>query len=198
MITFKNLCPDEPYLVLKQRYDNSIEAGQENIEAISISSFSNVTNEVNSRYVNLKFVDKNEFIFFSNYNSPKAKEFESHNQITALIFWNSINCQIRLKAIIKKTPKIFNKKYFKQRDKKKNALAISSNQSFEIESYENVKSNYNKSINNDDLTDCPDHWGGFSFIPYYFEFWQGSELRLNKREKYEFQKNEWKKSILQP
>lgn len=198
MITFKNLCNDEPYQILKECYDRSLEAGQNNIEAISISSFSFITNEVNSRYVNLKFIDKDEFIFFSNYNSPKAKDFKSHNQITALIYWNSINTQIRLKANINKTSKNFNKSYFMDRDKKKNALAISSSQSNKIESYKQVELNYQKSLDNDKLTDCPDYWGGFSFIPYYFEFWQGHQSRLNKRKIYELQDNKWENFFLEP
>ena len=73
------------------KYDESLKANQQNIEAISISSYSDKNKEVNARYVNLKFVDDKKFIFFSNYLSPKSKEFNNHNQITALIYWNSIN-----------------------------------------------------------------------------------------------------------
>ena len=36
-------------------------------------------------------------------------------------------------------------------------------------------------------TPRPDFWGGYSFIPYYFEFWQGHENRLNKRHVFEQQ-----------
>ena len=63
----------------------------------------NKANEVDSRYVNLKFITNDEFIFFSNYDSPKASAFNSHNQIAALLYWSSINVQIRMKAKIKKT-----------------------------------------------------------------------------------------------
>ena len=136
MIEFKNFHKHEkPYAVLKKNYDKAIEAGQQNIEAISISSYSKENNEVDSRYVNLKYIDGNEFIFFSNYKSPKSKSFHSHNQISALFFWPSINVQIRMRAIINKTSNEFNVKYFKQRSFDKNALAISSDQSRIIESY---------------------------------------------------------------
>ena len=91
MIEFKNLSNETPYLILKEKYDESLKANQQNIEAISISSYSDESKEVNARYVNLKFVDDKKFIFFSNYLSPKSKEFNNHNQITALIYWNSIN-----------------------------------------------------------------------------------------------------------
>ena len=70
-----------------------------------------------------------EFIFFSNYNSPKAIEFRSHDQISCAIFWSEVNIQIRIKAFIQKTSVSFNNLYFKSRSLEKNALAISSNQS---------------------------------------------------------------------
>jgi len=198
MIQFKNLNQEEPYLLFKSKYDEAYSAGQKVIEAISISTFENKTNEVDSRFVNLKFVSENEFIFFSNYKSPKANSFETHNQIAALIYWSSINVQIRMKAKIKKMSNDYNQRYFENRSKKKNALAISSNQSKPINSYKQVIENYNKSLNNDNLKKCPEYWGGYSFTPYYFEFWEGHESRLNKREIFEKIDGCWRHSFVQP
>ena len=198
MIQFNNLNQSIPYQLLKKKYDDAIDADQKNIEAIAISSFNKRISEVDSRYVNLKFINNDEFIFFSNYDSPKAAAFNSHNQIAASIYWSSINVQIRMKAQIKKTSKEFNQKYFFDRLGEKNALAISSNQSKQIESYSQVKENYNKSLESDDLKKCPEYWGGFSFAPYYFEFWEGHESRINKREVFENTDGIWKHSFLQP
>ncbi len=198
MIKFVNISEDIPYKLFKDKYDNSLKLNQKNIEAICISSYSKELNEVNSRFVNLKIINDKKFIFFSNYDSVKAKDFESHNQITALIYWHSTDTQIRMKAKISKTTKDFNDKYFSERDNKKNALAISSNQSKYIESYEDVKKNYKKTIESDNLNVCPAYWGGFAFIPYYFEFWQGHESRLNKREVYELKNGGWINYFLQP
>jgi pyridoxamine 5'-phosphate oxidase len=198
IIQFNNLNQEIPYQLFKAKYDEAVEAGQRGVEAISISSYNKEMSEVDSRYVNLKFISNDEFIFFSNYNSPKASSFNSHNQIAALVYWSSINVQIRVKARIKKTSNDFNKKYFLNRTKEKNALAISSNQSLPIDSYNQVKENYNKSLKNDDLKKCPEFWGGYSFTPYYFEFWEGHESRINKREIFEKIDGVWKKSFLQP
>ena len=197
MITFDNLIQETPYLILKDKYDEAFKAKQKNIEAISISSYSSKKQEVNSRYVNLKFVKNNEFIFFSNYKSPKSMEFSSHKQITALIYWCNTNTQIRMKALINKTSKEYNQIYFADRDLKKNALAICSEQSKTIDSYEELQKNYEYSLKTNDLTKCPDYWGGYSFIPYYFEFWEGHESRLNKRESYELKNGAWIKDFLQ-
>ena len=198
MIKFNNLSNDIPYIIFEEKYKEAISKGQKNIEAMSISSYSKKNNEVDSRYVNLKFITNDEFIFFSNYDSPKASAFNSNIQIAALIYWPSINVQIRMKAKIKKTSNEYNQQYFFDRSEKKNALAISSNQSKPIDSYNQVKENYNKSLKNDDLKKCPEFWGGYSFTPYYFEFWEGHESRLNKREAYEKSDNSWRHIILQP
>ena len=154
MINFNQPSRQKPFMEFKKKYENAINAHQKQIEAISISSYSRKFDEVNSRYVNLKIVNDQEFIFFSNYNSPKAKEFKQNNKISALVFWNSTGVQIRIKALIKKTPEKFNNEYFSKRAIEKNALAISSNQSNVIDSYEEVLERYNKSIKLDNLKEC--------------------------------------------
>ena len=198
MIEFKNESNEIPYLIYKKKYNEAFNKDQKNIEVIAISSYNKKMKTVDSRYVNLKFIKNNEFIFFSNYNSPKASSFNSNNQIAALVYWSSINVQIRMKAKIKKTSKEFNQEYFFDRSEEKNALAISSNQSKPINSYSQVVENYDKSLKNNDLKKCPEFWGGYSFTPYYFEFWEGHESRLNKREAYEKSDDSWKHLILQP
>jgi pyridoxamine 5'-phosphate oxidase len=198
MIEFNNLSLEEPYLVFKEKYNESVNARQSNVDAISISSFSTTQDEVNARFVNLKFINNKEFIFFSNYNSAKSKDFSSHPQITALIYWSSINVQIRMKANIKPTLREFNLAYFSERNEKKNALAISSNQSSQIKSYDDIYQNYKKALRTQNLKECPEYWGGYSFTPYYFEFWEGHTSRLNKREVYEIKSDKWEFSILQP
>ena len=198
MIEFKNLNQEIPYILFKAKYDEAVDAGQKGIEVISISSYNNEMNEVDSRCVNLKFITNRDFIFFSNYNSPKAASFKSHSQIAALLYWPNINTQIRMKAKIKKTSLEYNQKYFFNRSEEKNALAISSNQSKKIGSFEQVKKNYNKSLKNDDLKECPKYWGGYSFKPYEIEFWEGNEFRLNKRNLYIKDNTSWNHFILEP
>lgn len=198
MIKFNNINQQAPFLTFKSKYEQAVNAGQKNIEAISISSFNTTKKEVDSRYVNLKFIENDNFIFFSNYESPKSIAFDSHNQIAALIYWASINVQIRMKARIKKTSNEFNQRYFFDRSNDKNALAISSNQSQPIESYCKVEEKFKKSLNNDNLKKCPNYWGGFLFKPYYFEFWEGHKSRINKREIFKKVDGDWIESILQP
>lgn len=198
MIKFKNLSEEIPFVQFKEKYNSALEAGQNIIEAIAISSYNCKTNEVDSRFVNLKFIDVNDFIFFSNYDSPKSQAFSTNSQISALIHWSSINVQIRMKAKISKTSKEYNKEYFSNRSKDKNALAISSMQSQKIKTYEDIQIKYEDTKKNKDLYKCPDYWGGFKFSPYYFEFWEGHPSRINKREAYEKIDGNWEKYFLEP
>ena len=199
MIEFNNLSQETPYSVFKEKYNESVQANQTNIEAMCIASYSLNQKEANARFVNLKFINDKEFIFFSNYNSPKSIDFNSHNQITALIYWNNINVQIRMKALIKKTNQEFSDAHFANRELTKNALAISSQQSVPVTSYKKVKENYESTLAKDTLiTKRPDYWGGFSFTPHYFEFWEGHQSRLNKRISYTTNNSQWTKTFLQP
>ena len=198
MIEFIDVSQDLPYKILKQKYDEALINGQRNIDAIVISSFNKEKDEVDSRYVNLKFISNNEFIFFSNYESPKASAFKSNRQIAALLYWPVINTQIRIKAKIKKTSVKYNQNYFSNRLAEKNALAISSNQSRIIDSFDKVEENFKRSLKNNDLKECPKYWGGFSFTPYEIEFWEGSEFRLNKRNLFVKDKKDWNHFILEP
>ena len=170
MTKFVDIKNIDPIILFKEKYEDAKQADQKNIEAICISSFNKTKKEVDSRFVNLKFVDGDE----------------------------SINTQIRFKAKIKRTSVKFNKKYFKKRSSEKNILAISSNQSNEIASFKNVLEKYENVKNNYNNTECPDHWGGFSFKPYEIEFWEGNEFRLNKRTLYRFQEKSWHSLILEP
>lgn len=198
MISFLNNSNEKPFIIFKKKYDLALLAHQDMIEAISVSSYDKSKEEVDSRFVNLKIVDGNEFIFFTNYNSPKALQIKSHNQAALSIFWSSINVQIRMKGKITKKSKEYNNNYFIKRSAKKNALAISSNQSNQISSYDDVKKKFLKTYKNENLKNCPDYWGGFAFKPYEIEFWEGSNYRLNKREKFIFIKSKWQKFILEP
>jgi pyridoxamine 5'-phosphate oxidase len=199
MIKINNISTDYPYQIFDRCYKKANAAGQKAIEAIAISSFNVLENEVESRFVNLKYINDNEWIFFSNYLSPKAMQFQSHDQISALMYWGAINTQIRLKARIKKTSQEFSDFHFQNRSKEKNALAISSSQSKPTDSFDLVKENFQITLASmDSHPSRPEYWGGYSFIPYYFEFWEGHENRLNKRHVFSLEDGSWRETLLQP
>jgi len=166
MIKFNDIPSYKPYELFKDYYEKALSAGQSSIEAICISS--SINDEVDSRFVNLKYITGDEWIFFSNYNSPKALQFLDNKNIACIFYWNKINIQIRLKAKIRKTNKAFSDDYFSKRLDTKNALAISSDQSRPVNSYEDVISRYEHTLSTENLIIRPEYWGGYSFTPYYF------------------------------
>ena len=201
VISINQLEHSEPYKIFIEKYHEALKLKQKHIEAVCIGSYSPEIKEVSSRYVNLKYIENNKWIFFTNYNSPKAKDFSNHEQISATFFWNEANIQIRLKGKVYKLETEASDKHFNSRSIQKNALALSSEQSKEISSYDDVIKKYKKVLNkikNQDHIVRPDYWGGYFFIPYYFEFWEGSDFRLNKRISYFLKDDDWQSSHLQP
>ena len=69
---------------------------------------------------------------------------------------------------------------------------------YQFTSFETVKSKFTETLENADLGKRPDYWGGFSFTPYYFEFWRGSDFRLNHRNAFSKAEDGWESSILEP
>lgn len=199
MITFKNIQNEEPLVNFHRIYRDAEANHQKNIEAMCISSYSNEDQLVDSRYVNLKYIDGLNWTFYSNYQSPKSKQFVSHNQVSVIFYWNTIDTQIRLRAHIKKSPTYESDKHFRIRSKEKKALAVSSSQSEIIRSYDEVIANYKKVLDDDELLKKrPKYWGGYTFSPFYFEFWKGHESRLNQRKVYLYENGKWKTTCLQP
>lgn len=201
MIDFFQVNDAEPYSYFKILYDEAYKSNQKNIEAINVSSYSKINSEVNSRIVNIKFVKGDKFYFFSNYESPKSIDFENHNQVACIFYWHEIDVQIRIKGMIEKISERESDEHFKKRNLRKNILAISSNQSKKIKSYENVLEKYNETFNKYKKLDQikrPSYWGGFCIRPYEFEFWRGHESRINKREHFIYEDNLWIKSFLEP
>ena len=199
MINISNISNKSPYIKFKCLYKESLAAEQSKIEAICISSFDHENKESNSRFVNLKYIIDDEWIFFSNYSGPKAKEFDCCPNISAVFFWHKTNTQIRMKAKIFKSSSEFSDTHFEQRDKGKNNLAITSKQSSKVDSYNNFLDLYEQASKKIlDTQKRPNYWGGYSFKPYYFEFWQGHSQRINKREAYILKEDNWVDFILQP
>ncbi len=198
MINLKNINKSSPYKKFLEFYNHTLKEDQKNIEAICISSYNKKLNEVDSRFVNLKYIIDDEWIFFSNYDSPKSNHFELHNQISCLFYWNKTDMQIRIKAKISKTKSDFSDQHYASRIKEKNILAHLSKQSQPIESYKSFLKNYESKLDNTNYNERPKYWGGFSFVPYYFEFWKGHKNRVNKRETYKLEGLDWKKRYIQP
>lgn len=61
-----------------------------------ILATSNVQNEPNIRAVLLKIFDERGFLFFTNYNSDKAKEIEENPNVALAFLWLDLERQVRI------------------------------------------------------------------------------------------------------
>lgn len=200
MIKFIELEQQKPFSDFKRLHELAINAKQKNIDAICISSFNQSLGEVRSRFVNLKYIKKDKFYFFTNYDSPKSQDFLTHNQVSISIFWNQINIQIRIQGHIYRASDEESDNHFNDRSIEKNALAISSNQSKPISKYDDVVKKYKSTLLSiiDGKIKRPNHWGGFYVEPYSIEFWEGHSKRINKREIFKKNDSIWTSTFLEP
>lgn len=188
----------EPIGIFKRLFENSLKNCQLNPDAMCISSIDIKKDMPHSRFVNLKYIKDNELIFFSNYKSKKGRQFNSCSNVSCAFFWPTINVQVRIEGTIKKTSSLISDQHFENRSLKKNALAISSNQSSIAKSYDDIKIKFQNELENGNLKKRPSYWGGYSISPSCFEFWRGEKNRLNKREEYRNNGKKWVYSILEP
>ena len=190
----KNIEPFQKFLNL---YKIATLAGQKNIEAACLGTVSR-DNNPHSRFINIKYINKDEFVFFSNYLSAKGEHIKHNNKVSLVFYWNLAHIQIRLEGSRSKLSDKRSDLHWNKRLDSKNALAIASKQSSKSISYEDVLNNYNNCIDNKDLSERPDYWGGYIINPIYFEFWKGDKNRINEREVFELDGFDWRNYLLQP
>lgn len=144
------------------------------------------------RTVLLKKVDKNGFVFFTNYRSRKSVDINSNPNAEVLFFWPELQRQIRISGTVQKVSENESDEYFESRPLKSKCAAWASPQSQVIDSRiyleVNMRSCESKFQNK---VPRPPYWGGYRIIPMQFEFWQGRPDRLHDRIRYNLKKNIW-------
>jgi pyridoxamine 5'-phosphate oxidase len=162
---------------------------------------SSITGKPSGRIVLLKGYDENGFVFFTNYNSNKAKDLEANPQACIVFFWKELERQVKIEGIVKKIAAAENDEYFFSRPVGSQIGAWSSPQSTVIASREVIEKNvekYTKEFETNSIT-RPPHWGGYRLTPNCMEFWQGRPSRLHDRLQYTLQENRlWKIERLAP
>lgn len=153
------------------------------------------------RIVLLKQVDKNGFVFYTNYQSQKAQEIQ-HNQRVSLHFpWHPMDRQVRVCGTASKIPVADSLKYFLSRPRDSQIAASISEQSTKVSSRQVLMQQFNsmkEKLKNKEIP-LPDFWGGYRIFPHEMEFWQGRENRLHDRFRYTLQnQTEWTVDQLAP
>ncbi len=153
-----------------------------------------------SRIVLLKGFGNDGFVFFTNYESRKARELEEAGNVSLLFFWPAMSRQVRICGSGSRTSREESATYFASRPRGSQLSAWTSRQSSEVETREELVREYNKLKLKYDGQEipCPPFWGGFRVIPDTFEFWQGQPDRLHDRIAYSRQNDSWDVKRLSP
>ena len=153
------------------------------------------------RTVLLKYFSEKGFVFFTNYDSKKAKQLEENQKAAALFTWLPLERQIKIEANVEKISKAESLKYFLSRPKGSQLGAWVSRQSEVISSRALLEQKFNEMKNkflNKEIP-FPSVWGGYILKPIRIEFWQGGEDRLHDRFSYELQEDgSWQIKRLAP
>ena len=153
-----------------------------------------------ARMVLLKQVDHDGFVFFTNYNSAKARQLDANPHAALVFFWAQLDRQVRVEGSLSKTSREESREYFATRPRESQIGAWASQQSEAVESraaLEERAAELEKLYADRDI-DCPEHWGGYRLKPERIEFWKSRIGRLHDRILYEREGDGWSISRLAP
>ena len=146
-----------------------------------------------ARVVLLKSFNKEGFVFYTNYESRKAKELNENPNACIVFDWHIMERQVRIEGIVKKTSKEESDRYFNSRPKDSQLGAWISPQSSFIDGRQELddrKVQIESQFEEKPIT-RPLHWGGYVLKPHTIEFWQGRQSRLHDRLIYFKTDEEW-------
>lgn len=188
----------DPYIQFESLFSKAKSGGIKEPNAMTLATY-DVENGVEARIVLLKEVNREGFIFYTNYDSKKGQQLSNHPSAALLFFWDILECQIRIKGKVEKVDSLKSEKYFASRPHDSKAAAIASSQSEVIEDYAGLLNNFErlKSLKDSELKK-PENWGGFILKPTEFEFWQGRPNRMHDRFRYTASQGSWKIDQLFP
>ena len=153
------------------------------------------------RTVLLKGFDQRGFVFYSNYESAKARDLAANPQVALLFPWLALERQVSAMGIAQKITATESLKYFLSRPRESQIGAWASRQSEVISTRALLESKFAEMkarfVNGE--IPLPDQWGGYRVTPQSFEFWQGRPNRLHDRFKYTLQSDgSWTIARLMP
>jgi pyridoxamine 5'-phosphate oxidase len=181
----------DPISQFQAWFDDVIAARLPMPDAMSLSTVT-PDGRPTARMVLLKQVDAEGFVFFTNYNSNKARQLEINPYAALVFYWPQLERQVRVEGKVSKTSKEESSAYFKTRPRESQIGAWASPQSDVISAREVLEQRAHELAEQycDREIDCPAHWGGFRLIPDRIEFWKGRVGRLHDRILYELQPDE--------
>jgi pyridoxamine 5'-phosphate oxidase len=153
-----------------------------------------------NRTVLLKKIDSRGMVFFTNYESRKAKHIAKNPKVSALFLWLGLERQVIVNGHAEKISSAESLAYFITRPLGSRLGAWTSDQSTVIKSRSLLEAKLfeMKSKFADGKIPLPSFWGGYRIVPESYEFWQGRQSRLHDRFLYTLEDDKWEAERLQP
>ncbi|SCA62785.1 Pyridoxine/pyridoxamine 5'-phosphate oxidase [Chlamydiales bacterium SCGC AG-110-M15] len=155
---------------------------------------------VSSRMVLLKRLDAQGFLFFTNYESAKARDLAVNKHVGLTFWWKEVERQVCLQGEAEKVDREVSEEYFASRGRESQLAAWASEQSKEIEGREYLDDKYadfERKFEGKEI-ECPENWGGYLVKPSRMEFWQGRSGRMHDRFVYVKEGEAWRIGRLAP
>lgn len=183
-------------------YDPEEKLEQNDPNAICVSSV-DTEGMPNGRYVLLKDVSENGFLFYTNLKSQKGKELFGSKK-GALTWWSRAqNKSVRVQGSVKQVSDEVADDYWSTRKEDAKISAILSKQSEEATSRDQLEEEFTKLKAEYAGKEIPrpDHWSGVIISPQKIEFWEATDeytSRLHNRFVFELQNDQWVTKRLYP
>lgn len=153
-----------------------------------------------TRTVLLKAYDARGFVFFTNYESRKAKDMAEDSHVSLLFPWYPLERQVGIIGQAERISAAESLAYFTSRPHGSRLGAWVSQQSSVINSRKFLEMKWDEMKRKfaDGEIPLPSFWGGFRVVPSEIEFWQGRENRLHDRFRYTRSGDGWMVERLAP
>jgi len=189
----------DPYKEFEKRFTTAIESGIREPNAMSLATIDE-TGQPWLRTVLLKTYDERGFVFFTNYESRKARHIDNDNRVALSFPWFALGWEVKVTGEATKISFTESARYFATRPRGSQIGAWASPQSQVITSRSllDAKVEEIKRKLHDHEVPLPAFWGGFRVRPTTIEFWQARTNRLHDRFLYTREGDGWRIERLAP
>ena len=135
------------------------------------------------RVVLLKGVDAGGFVFFTNYDSRKARDMAENPRAALCFHWPALGKQVRVEGTVERVSAAESDAYFATRPRESQIGAWASRQSEPLESPAALRARFDEfaARHGADTVPRPPNWGGYRLAPSAIEFWTAGDHRLHDR-----------------
>jgi pyridoxamine 5'-phosphate oxidase len=153
-----------------------------------------------NRTVLLKRLDERGLVFFTNFESRKARHMADNPKVSVLFLWLDLERQVSINGTAERISAAESLSYFATRPLGSRLGAWTSQQSTVIKSRSLLEAKLEEMKRKfaDGKIPLPSFWGGYRINPQSYEFWQGRQNRLHDRFLYSKSGDTWEIERLQP